>query len=79
VAEAAGDAARQVITRLEEEVAFLQEQVQSSRAYIKDLVEGEIAHLHDERAALLEENRLLNDELQGRASADARLTLERTA
>ena len=53
-----------------EEAAFLREQLASTRAYLAEVVEAELAAERAEREALLGELSILNDELQHRALAE---------
>lgn len=73
VAEAARDVARSDAERLEERVAFLDEQLQGARAYHVEVVVAQLAALHAEcdllrreREALHQELDTLTEELHGR-------------
>jgi len=77
-AEAARDAALAARKAMElardaamEEAAFLREHLQSTKAYLAEVTEGELADARQERAALLSEMALLNEELQRRSREEA--------
>jgi len=54
-----------------EEAEFLREQLQGTKAYLAAVTEGELADRRQERAALLSEMALLNEELQSRSREEA--------
>jgi uncharacterized membrane-anchored protein len=55
--------------RAVEEATFLREQLRSTQAYLAQLLESELANERADRAALLAEIVVLNDELEARAPA----------
>jgi hypothetical protein len=62
-AEVALQAALREVAELREKVAFLEEQVRSTRAYLTDVMEASLAELRAERAALLQELGMLDGAL----------------
>jgi hypothetical protein len=71
-AEIAGTAAREEMIFLRERVTFLQELVRSTRVYLADVVERDVANLRAEREILVREISVLQEELQCRAAVDDR-------
>jgi len=67
-AEANCEEAREQVVTLQEHVAYCEEQCSSARAFLTEIVEPAIADLREERAALIEETVILNEELQVWAS-----------
>lgn len=67
LAEAARDVAQADADRLGEQVAFLQEQIRSARAYHVDVVDTERATHHAERETLLQEMATMAEELHARS------------
>jgi hypothetical protein len=57
-------AVRLQVALLEERVAYLQELLASTRDYVREQIDVGLADLRDERAALLQEVRTLNEELR---------------
>jgi hypothetical protein len=67
-AEANCEEAREEVITLQQHVAFFEEQCSSTRALFTEIVEPAIADLREERASLIEEAVILNEELQVWAS-----------
>ena len=74
-AEGVDDATRRAQAVLQEQVAFFEEQMRSTRLYFTEFVQVELLFLHAQRDELLHDVRLLSEELRARERAEARSDL----